>query len=508
MIDRISHSSMQRLSDFIASQLGLHYPRERWSDLEQALRSAAPELGLNDEPRFVDRLLARRLTQTETEVLAKHLTVGETYFFREKASLDILEGQILPQLIRSRMEGNKRLRIWSAGCCTGEEPHTIAILLTRLIPDLHDWNVTLIGTDINQRFLQMASEGIYNKWSLRGTPACITERYFKPTRDGRFELSPDIRKMVTFSYLNLVDDCYPSLLTNTNAIDIILCRNVLMYFTGEHAQKVIRNLHHCLIDGGWLLVSPSETSQILSSHLTPVSFPDATLYKKDTNKPPIAQSPGLVPDQEIRKSIGRLYELALSREPQIAQEQTTVDASVAPVEAQESRIGNQEESEYTESTIAFEQGRYPEAAEKLLSLLSRLPDDAKSLALLTHVYANLGRLAEAKELCERAIANDKLLPRYHYLLATILMALGETDRAMKSFKRVLYLDQNFILAHFALGNLTRRQRRFKESKRHYKNALSLLGSCRPEESPPEAEGMTAARLKEFIRSTINTEQDE
>jgi chemotaxis protein methyltransferase CheR len=404
------------------------------------------------------------------------------------------------------MDGDKRLRIWSAGCCTGEEPYSIAILLSRLIPDLTNWNITLLGTDINQRFLRKASEGIYSKWSLRETPAWMTERYFKPTRDGCFELLPRLRNMVTFSYLNLVDDCFPSLLTNTNAMDVILCRNVLMYFTRQHAQKVIQNLHHCLIDGGWLLVSASETSQVFSPQFTTVSFPGATLYKKDTNKPPIAQSPWLVQDEESAKSIRGVHELALSPEPRIAQEQVTVEVSAAPVERQESHIGEQDETEYMESTVAFEQGRYSEAAEKLLSLLSRLPDDTKSLALLAHVYANLGRLGDAKELCERAIMNEKLLPRYHYLLGAILMAQGETDHAMKSFKKVLYLDQSFILAHFALGNLTRQQRRFRESKKHYENALSLLASCKPGESLPEAEGMTAARLMEIIRSTIDTEQ--
>ncbi len=506
MIDAISDGSMEKLSDLIATQLGLHYPRERWNELEQALRSAAPELGLSNETRLVERLLSQRLTQSQTEVLAMHLTVGETYFFREKASLDVLEGQILSQLMRSRMEGDKHLRIWSAGCCTGEEPYSIAILLSRLIPDLTNWNITLLGTDINERFLRKASEGIYSKWSLREPPAWMTQRYFKPTGDGNFELLPSLRNMVTFSYLNLVDDSYPSLLTNTNAMDVILCRNVLMYFTGEQAQKVIRKLHQCLVDGGWLLVSASETSQVLFSQFTTVSFAGATLYLKDAKKLPTAQSPWFVQDEAKPKSIGELHELVLLPEPQIAEAHVTAEVPEAPVEVQECRLGEPEETEYRESTEAFEQGRYPEAAEKLLNLLTRLPDEAKSLVLLARVYANMGRLAEAKESCERAITNDKLLPRYHYLLGAILLAQGDADHAMNSFRKVLYLDQSYVLAHFALGNLTRQQRRFKESRRHYENALSLLGNCAPGEFLPEAEGMTAARLREIIRSTIDAEQ--
>lgn len=389
MTDPIAHSSMEQLSALIAAQLGLHYPRERWNDLEEALRSAAPELGLSDEMKLVERLLGQRLTQSQTEILPKHLTVGETYFFREKPSLDVLEEQILPQLVRSRMEGDRRLRIWSAGCCTGEEPYSIAILLSRLIPGLASWNITMLGTDINPRFLRKASEGLYNKWSFRETPTWITERYFKSTRDGCFELLPPQRKMVTFSYLNLVDDTYPALVTNTNAMDLILCRNVLMYFTRPQAQKVIQKMHHCLIDGGWLLVGASETSQSFSPHFTTVNFPGATLYKKELNKPLVERTPWIVQDETTTISIGQFHEVAVSAEPQVDRAYFPAETFLVPAESQKLRVGEPQEKEYRESTVAFEEGRYAEAAEKLLILLSRLPGDPKSLALLAHVYANL-----------------------------------------------------------------------------------------------------------------------
>lgn len=158
------------LSDFVASRMGLHFPKERWRDLEREVTAAARDLDLPDAESCAHWLLSRTLTQSQTEILASHLTVGETYFFREKKSFEILEQHILPELLRSRRGAEQRLRIWSAGCCTGEEPYSVAMLLERLIPDPEAWHVTLLATDINPRFLRKAAEGVYSEWSFRETP--------------------------------------------------------------------------------------------------------------------------------------------------------------------------------------------------------------------------------------------------------------------------------------------------------------------------------------------------
>ena len=169
-------------------------------------------------------------SRNQIEILASYLTIGETYFFREKQTFEILEERILADLIKTRRQNERRLRIWSAGCCTGEEPYSIAMLLSKMLPDLKDWNISILATDINPRFLHKASEGVYSKWSFRDCPQGVKERYFRKAKEDRLEILPDIKKMVTFSYLNLVEDSYPSLSNCTNAMDVIFCRNVLMYF--------------------------------------------------------------------------------------------------------------------------------------------------------------------------------------------------------------------------------------------------------------------------------------
>ena len=153
----LSRNLLAQLSQFVASRVGLNFPQERWGELANGMASAAQGQGSRDAEAYVQWLLSSPLTRREIETLASHLTVGETYFFREKSSFDILEEVVLPELIRLHRGDAMRLRIWSAGCCTGEEPYSVAMLLDMKIPNLTDWNVTILATDINPRFLEIAS---------------------------------------------------------------------------------------------------------------------------------------------------------------------------------------------------------------------------------------------------------------------------------------------------------------------------------------------------------------
>jgi chemotaxis protein methyltransferase CheR len=517
----ISDILLSRLSEFVAAQMGLHFPKERWNDLERGIITAAREFRFSNTESYVESLISSPLTQNHIETLASHLTVGETYFFREKKAFELLEDQILPEFIRSRRGTEKRLRIWSAGCCTGEEPYSIAIVLNKLIPDLQDWNITILATDINSRFLEKASRGVYGDWSFRDTPVWIKERYFKWTKESRFEILPHIKKMVTFSYLNLAVDAYPSLFNNTNAMDVIFCRNVLMYFAPERWKRIIHNLSLSLVESGWLIVSPSETSQILFSQLVTVNFPGAILYRKVLS--PELRVSNLnfrAPSSDSTPATARSEPAISSFESPVSDfgiEEASSDSQLCaspkdPVWGGASASGgetlNSEPAAlYLKALALYDQGRYTDAAENIAAFLSQNQDDAKAMALLSRIYANQGKIAEALNWCERAIAGDKINAAFHYLRATILQEQGAIDEAIKSLKRALYLDQNYVLAHVALGNVTKQHGKLRESKKHFENALSLLSAYRQEEILPDSEGMTAGRLMEFMSSTSKANND-
>ncbi|MDP2256576.1 MAG: CheR family methyltransferase [Polaromonas sp.] len=463
---------LSRLSDFLASQVGLHFPRERWRDLERGIAAASRESGYAQAEAYIHWLLAAPLTRTQIEGLASHLTVGETYFFREKRGLDILEQQILPQLLRARAQTEKHLRIWSAGCCSGEEPYSIAMLLDRLIPDIAQWNVTILATDINPQFLRKAAQGVYGEWSFRGTPGWLRERYFTRRADGRFEIQPRIRRRVTFSYLNLAEDAYPSLVNNTNAMDVIFCRNVLMYFAPERARNVVDKLQRSLIDGGWLITSPAETSTVLFSAFTAVEFPGAFLYRK--------------------MAAGGPRTVAVSHPvPWYDGEAAAPHASAPAAAFSVDRSAVASEVLHEAGGLRATQAEDADAREH----------DARETPLRNaRACADEGRLAEAAEWCEQAIAADKLNPAHYYLHAAICQERGQSETAERSLGRALYLAPDFALAHFALGNLCLSGGRQREARRHFDNALSLLRACPADVLLPESDGLSASRLVEIITS--------
>ena len=489
----ISTHQLSQISELVSTLMGLHFPEGRYIDLERGIESASIDFGFdNNIEEFIKWLTSSALTKSHIETLASHLTVGETFFFREKRSFEVLEREILPGLIQSKHGGEKRLRIWSAGCSTGEEPYSIAILLNRMIPDLKDWNITILATDINSRVLKKAAEGVYTDWSFRDTPQWVKEGYFKKTKEGAYEILPRVRKMVIFEYLNLAEDVYPSLLNNTNAMDLIFCRNVLMYFSTDTAKKSVNGFYKSLVDGGWLLLGPTDAMKPLSPEFVTVNFDNITLYRKDTKKTQaIEDLRQAMPPSYVQPKAEPYQPLPLAPAPD------TVPAYHQDARVEKIEIGP---DPYMEAKEMFEHGRYRDVTEKLSGLPVNGKGDPKIISLLARAYANQGRLDDAINWCRKAISVDTVNAGHYYLLATILQEQGQAEEAVISLKKALYIDHNFVLAYFVLGNIMQRQGEMKLSRKYLKNALDLLSRYRPEEVLPESDGITAERLSEIIAS--------
>ena len=448
------HSLLPALSDLLARQIGLYFPRERWPDLMRGLHGTARELHFKNMSDYISRLLSHPLSRQQIEILARHLTVGETYFFREPQVFEALQHHVLPAVIDARQQSTRQLRLWSAGCSTGEEAYSLAILLHRMIPDIAEWNITILGTDINPQALEKAAAGIYGEWSFRNAPPWLRERYFMNAGKNLYEIIPAIRKMVTFAYLNLADDSYPSLASNTSAMDIVFCRNVMMYFEPGLAGQVVDRLYQALVENGWLVVSPSEISQSSFERFVPTYLPGAILHRK-------------------------------SHFPQKSGQHA---ASI--------------------STAAIEAIRPvpPKATAKPKAAVAEEKIDVQAMFVKARTEANRGELPTARELCERAVETDRLNPVGHYLLGTILQELRRSSEAAISHKRALYLDPEFVLAHFALGNIYRDQHKPHIAAKHFENALLILEKHHGDDLLPESDGLTAGRLMEIIRSGMRKEE--
>jgi chemotaxis protein methyltransferase CheR len=481
--DRNHETPWVRLSEFVAQHMGLHFPRERLTDLQRGLADAADEFGFDDVAACADWLLSAPPTRTQLQVLASHLTIGETYFFRDKQAFEALASRALPGLIHARRGREPRLRLWSAACCSGEEAYSLAILLHQLLPDLADWHVTILATDINARFLQKAVAGTYGEWSFRDAASGFKERHFIRTEDGRYTIRPEIKKLVTFEHLNLAEDVYPSLATDTNAMDVIFCRNVLMYFTPAQTRKVIGNLHRALMDGGWLAVSPSEASQALFTQFVTLNCPGVILYQKIEAGRRTAPLPW-VP----------LATAVPTPDPRPAP--TPDPAPAPPLEA--APLADPFPAAFAVAASLYEQGCYGEAADTLLASFEEHQPGTQAFSLVARALANQGRLTDALSWCDRWIAADKMDAAGHYLRAVVLQEHGHHDDARGSLQRALYLEPNFVLAHFALGGLARSRDKHDQADKHFANTLDLLNRLQPHDVLPESDGLTAGRLTETI----------
>ena len=468
MESSLPESLLAQFSDCLADRVGLYFPRDRWIELARGIDLVAADLGFADAATCVRHLLSADLDRARIEALASRFTVGETYFFREPRSFEALAEHVLPALIRSRRADSRSLRIWSAACCTGEEAYSLAILLDRMIPDLADWNVTILATDINPQFLRRAAEGVYGEWSFRGVGRDVRENYFTREPGGGYRILPRIRAMVTLSYHNLVEDRFPSIESNTNGMDVVLCRNVLMYFSPDRARAVVGYLHRALRDGGWLVPSAVDGGPSLFAPFVLADIDGTTLYRKPEEISPAPAEPTIPAPAPA------------SRPEPVGTVEGGADA-------------------YRAAAALHDQGRYGEASEMLTGHLASAPGDVPAMLLLARTYANQGRLAEALQWCTQVVAADRLSAGHHYLLAMIQQEMGALGSAAASLHRALFLDPHFVLAHFASANLARIEGKRPEARKHYRNTLGLLEGRAPGDVLRESEGLTVERLREIAR---------
>lgn len=510
MTRKIPDAQLSLLNGLIARHFGLHFPPEQWSDWS-AVYALPPKNAAKHAESYLNGLLSSASAQNQMEILVNHLTIGETYFFREKRALEILEGRIVPDLARTGAPSAKQLRIWSAGCASGEEPYSVAMTLSRILPGLKDWNIEILATDVNTRSLRKASEGIYSEWSFRGTPPWVRRAYFEPTEGGRWAIAAAIKKMVRFTPVNLMDDAYPLLSICPNGLDVIFCRNVLMYFTPEGMRNVIRRFYQYLTRDGWLIVSPTETSHNLFSDFTTVNFGDVTLYRKSDKRLPatLALPAGDEPKSSVHQPpVHRPQWIVRTAEPWATHvchldrgnldsgNQATGSVQVSsglPAASSEQARGPYEQRHYEEAERKNEEARPKTGA---LQLENR--SDAQTMLSRARIHANQGKLSEALAWCDKAIAADKMVARAHYLRATILQEQSSIPEAIFALKRAVYAEPQFVLGHFTLGNLAFKQGRRKDSAKHFENVLLLLAQYDPEDIVPESEGLSAGKLIEII----------
>jgi len=435
------------------------------------------------------------LTHPLWQQLIQTITVGETYFFRNQAQFNALRNHILPALIaRRRQAGDFHLRLWSAGCATGEEPYSLAILLRELLPDLSLWNITLLATDLNAASMDFARRGVYRPWSFRNeTPPEVQARWFKQRPDG-YELDRAIRNMVTFAPLNLVNDDYPSADNNTLHMDLIICRNVTIYFDQATTRRVVERFNRALIPDGWLIVGHAEpvASIYQDQGFEPRNFPDTVLYQKisaaaaptptawsaatvSTDEPLLLPAPKQRPNDQEEAAMPPSSHVSPERSP--AGQRVSAAPPIAP------------EMQPSDSPViaqnAWEQARRA---------------------------ADQGNQHEALAWLDKAEQQDSLQPQVHYLRALIQLQIDNREGALVSLRQAVYCDPSFALAHYSLGTLYQQRGEYRTAARHWRMAQQAIADLDADHPLPYAEditvemlrGLLSQRLQELPASTART----
>lgn len=268
-----------KIRDVIYQISGIYQPEEKLYLLASRCARRMSVVNAKTPNEYLDFLTVRGNRDAELRLLLNEITIGETYMFRSPAQLEALRNVILPQLIQAKSSmGFKRLRLWSAGCSTGEEPYTLAMfLLEESAKLLSGWSFDILATDLNDNSVAAAKAGIYGEYSLRSTSEALRKKYFKPYDDKHLQATDQLKSIIRFDRVNLSDD---SKMIFLKGLDLIFCCNVLIYFDLNSKRRVTQHFYSNLLSGGYLFLGHAESLYQVDDKFRLVHFPGVIGYLK------------------------------------------------------------------------------------------------------------------------------------------------------------------------------------------------------------------------------------
>jgi chemotaxis protein methyltransferase CheR len=463
-------TDVERFRSAVAQRLGLHFEDAKLGFLEDVLRRRLSAVGLAPH-LYLEGLEAQGLPD-EVGALAQELTVPETYFFRYAEQCRAFSEAALPDRLAAQ-SSIRRLRILSAGCASGEEAYSLA-MLTRDAVD-PSWDVSILGVDINRAMLKKATRARYSAWALRQTSVRDQQRWFKP--EGReFVLDEAIRTAVRFEAHNLVHE--DSQLWQPDAYDIVFFRNVLMYFTQEVAHDIVARIARALKPGGYLFLGDAETLRGLSNDFHVQHTHETFYYRRRDRSERRAPLPVGAP-----APAGRAVPAVV-----VESDDTWIDAirrATERIETLTAGYGVREGGHRLPRAAApswdlgrahelLRQERFTEAIEIMQRLPPESDRDPDVLLLHAALQTHRGQLADAEDACQRLLAVDELSAGAHYLLALCREGARDRTNAVYHDQVATYLDPGFAMPHLHLGLLARREGDHVTAQRELGHALLLL----------------------------------
>jgi chemotaxis protein methyltransferase CheR len=438
-------NAFARIRAALIERTGHHYYADKDRLLRARLQERQEALGLDGLDAYEARLGSDR-GEAEWRALEDAITIGETYFFRHPDHFARLRSEILPRLIESR-RADRSLRIWSIGCSTGAEPYSIAVVLRDLLgANFEDWRVSITGGDISERALAAAREARYGQWALRTLGPAERSLYFDKIDARTWRLKAAYRAMVRFERQNVLELLSPTPPLAWNGFDLIFCRNVLIYFSPAMALALTKALRERLAPDGAMVLGHAEAI-LLPEQLAPLGVMIESEF-----------------GQAMQPLEPNLYDpiAALALLPP-----SPIDGA-APQRAS------------TDAPRAIAQ------------------DEVETLCDL----ADSGDYQRASELCQNLIARDPTSATLRYYEAMLAQVSDDLQGAEIALRRALYLDRNFILAHYRLGLLLLGRRQDADARRALATAIKLASRLPDDADIPHGQGVTAASFSAAVRLAL------
>lgn len=450
--------SRHRVDELVRRTVGLRLREQdgealsRWTATRQR-KLALPGIERYGQLLSEDGAAGRR----ERELLTAQFSTGESYFFRDQGQFDLLAKTILPELIVRRAK-QRRLRLWSAGCASGEEAYSLAMLIDQMGPCLAGWEVLILGTDINTEALEKARRGEYRDWSFRTLDDRRKQHYFQAQGD-LYRIDARLRDAVTFRRGDLLRDRFPDEQAGLEDFDLVLCRNVFIYLNTQAVARITAKFCAALADGGYLVTGHSE---LFGHDVAPLRM--------------------------------RLFaQSAVFQKAALAAAEEGVDAAPAKVAVPP-----------VTALPAPRSG--PDAVPAMAP--AALAEDCEQLMQAAWRHADRGLREQAEQDCRQVIARAAFDPGPYFLLAQLAQERGDVTEAKTLLKKTIYLDPSFVAAYLELGALHARAGEERRARRMYQSAgavLRTLPACSA--IPPYGES-TAVEVLAYVERLLGASAEE
>ncbi len=494
MSSQATEAEFLSILHWLEHRTGLRFRSDQCTSTVATLARLMTQLEIDDPSTFKRALIER---PTVMDRLVNELTVGETYFFREPRQFHFIRKSILPEVIERRGIDHT-VRAWSAGCASGEEPYSLAIVCHQLrLARFH-----ILATDIAAASLDKARQATFRQWSFRGDAMATVEPFVVRSGD-QYRLQDYIRQQVTFRTLNLAEQVYPSPATGTCDLDLILCRNVLIYFSETTVKTIAKRLHDCLADGGWLLTASGDPPLNELADFVSVITEYGVFYRKrwksderddrkradvDVVYLPLRRD-ARVPRSSAEEASGR-HETSLPAESVRRDASGKIDRSSAsgPKQGTDPPIVSDANANRA-SQAALDSGDFHRA----MALTANSLDDVT--ACLIHIKATAAiDPASALKKCDSAVQRHELAEELHYLHGVLLEDAHRSKEALQSVQKALFLNSSSVMAHFLFGSIQCQRGQLESARRHFRNVRSLCTARESTEILPLSNGETVGEI--------------